>query len=174
MDVADSLLALARELSRLDLQGRPRQSALRGAVSTAYYACFHLIARGAVRAVLSGDDWRRFGGQAARSFTHDAVQKALQGAHRTRPRERQGFLLAAMGDVDPVPSELSKVAELFADLLNARGDADYDHDRRWRRSEVLVHLEQAELLFDQWRQLLDTEQGHRIAVALFLAARARR
>ena len=65
MPFPDHLLEQARLLANLDKK-RPRQASLRRAVSTAYYALFHLLTDAAVR------NWKKARQRAllARAFEH--------------------------------------------------------------------------------------------------------
>ena len=97
-----SLLELARELAQLDPR-RPRQAALRRAVSTAYYALYHRIVLDGANHLVgywgTGDE-RAIGDAATRWFTHQKLAAAC--AHFSGPsvkgklRDRGGVALSTM------------------------------------------------------------------------------
>ena len=95
--------------------GRPRQAELRRAVSTAYYAMFHTLARccadtlvGATRARRSQQAWR----QTYRSLEHGLARN--QCSNRTMLRR--------------FPQPIRKFAEMFVNMQYLRHIADYDPD----------------------------------------------
>src|SRR5437667_2139211 len=69
MPFPDHLLEQAQLLTNLN-QRRPRQASLRRAVSTAYYALFHLLISDACRSVVPGPASVLLRNQIARAFTH--------------------------------------------------------------------------------------------------------
>jgi uncharacterized protein (UPF0332 family) len=131
MAFADDLLSDARHLAARGGK-KPKQSTLRRAVSTAYYALFHLLIAEFVR------NWRRSDQRVrlARMFDHKKMRSAefkLQGAKAT-----------------PIEWDLKKVLEAFGNLQDARLVADYDVGRHWSRQEVNDRLDAAEEAFRSW------------------------
>ena len=91
MAYADELLELAQDIANLH-PGQPHQASLRRAVSTAYYALFHLLVSEATA------NWIRpeLRGALARVFDHGPMQQAavrkvteLNSYFRRRPPEGQ-------------------------------------------------------------------------------------
>jgi hypothetical protein len=72
MSLASDLLEQAQHLSRRERR-RPRQASLRRAISTAYYALFHLLIDDATSTLVSRAELRaRF----ARAFDHGDMKNA--------------------------------------------------------------------------------------------------
>ena len=130
---ANELIRIARALASGALssgRGRPRQSELRRAVSMAYYAMFHALARqsadmlvGATRRNRSQQAWR----QAYRSLEH-----GLAAAQCRRPIIRR------------FPVEIQEFGERFVDLQRMRHDADYDPDASYTRLDALRLIDVAD------------------------------
>ena len=96
-------------------RGRPRQAELRRAVSAAYYAMFHALARccadtlvGATRARRSRQAWRQ-------------TYRSLEHGHARNQCANQSMLRR-------FPSRIRRFAEQFVDMQRLRHIADYDPD----------------------------------------------
>jgi hypothetical protein len=156
------LLAQARHLATKDV-GTPEQASLRRAVSTAYYALFHLLVSEASALLASGDS--KLQHLVARAFEHGDMHKACSTF-------ASGGVLPALVDAHygsvTLPPELKAVAQAFVDLQGARHDADYATHRGWTRTEALTEVERAEKAFESWGVLSPTGTG-RSAVARSLA-----
>jgi uncharacterized protein (UPF0332 family) len=130
MTFADELLDLARRLAGLDGEN-PRQASLRRAVSTAYYALFHLVI-GEATANWSKPELRPLLG---RVFEHGKMKQACikvsGGNFEIQPFEKR----AAPGD------HLRVVAKTFIQAQEQREDADYDVALPWSRTEVETQIE---------------------------------
>ena len=116
---------------------RPRQASLRRAVSTAYYALFHLLTTAAV------SNWKkaRQRSSLARAFDHSNMNEACK---KTNDK------------VFPNPNHanvrhLKGIANTFMQLQQHRHTADYDNSKRWTRTEVLTHIDSASDAFDSWQ-----------------------
>ena len=110
--------------------GAPKQSDLRRATSTAYYALFHCLARccadtfaGKGRALRRAPAWR----QAYRALEHGNAR-----AQCTRPYIRT------------FPPRIRSFAESFTDLQGKRHLADYDPFGRWVKGQVEEDIDGAE------------------------------
>src|SRR5271156_98443 len=119
MAYADELLELAQELANLH-SGHPHQSSLRRAVSTAYYALFHLLISEATA------NWQRPELRAAlgRIFDHGPMKQAadrkvaeLNNYFKTKPPE---------GPEKTIALRLHNIAETFGQAQYHRNDADYN------------------------------------------------
>lgn len=123
-----SLLVTALRLANA-ARSRPRQSDLRKAVSSAYYALFHEIAKDASDLLVGvGRDrpdkaWR----QAYRALDHGFARNAC------RELRTLGF-----------PPTLQACGDAFVSLQQARHDADYDPTHRLSRSQALQAIALAE------------------------------
>lgn len=104
---------------------------MRRAVSTAYYAAFHALAKtaadciaGIVGATSSTRAWQ----QVYRSLNHGPARKAC---------ERREV-------IERFPAAIQDFANAFRGLQLARHTADYDPAYRFSKSEVLQHISDAE------------------------------
>src|ERR1700685_2635147 len=136
------LLAQARHLANKGV-GTPHQERLRRAVSTSYYALFHLLVSEASALLTSGDG--KLQHLVARAFEHGDM-------HRACSTFASGGALPALVDAHygsvTLPPELKVVAQAFLDLQGARHDADYATHRGWTRTEALTEVERAEKAFE--------------------------
>jgi hypothetical protein len=126
--MSDDLLALAGRLAKAS-PSKPRQADLRKAVSTAYYALFHTIAKnsadclvGTVRAKRPDRAWA----QVYRALDHGTAKTACEAARNI------GF-----------PQDIKDCADAFVELQKARHDADYDPHHRITRAEAVQAVEKA-------------------------------
>ena len=156
---AHELIRIARALASGALgsgRGRPRQSELRRAVSMAYYAMFHALAKqsadmlvGATRGNRSQRAWR----QAYRSLEH-----GLAAAQCRRPIIRR------------FPNEIRRFGKTFVNNQQMRRDADYDPDASFTRLEALRIIDVAD------RAIWDFERSDaldRRAFAVYVMFRSR-
>ena len=123
---AENFVKTARELLPAK-PGRPRGTNLRRAVSTAYYALFHCLARscadtliGKSGAVRETDAWTR----AYRALDHNAAKRRCQDAQGTEPFSEKTRLFA----------------KTFAQIQKQRHRADYAPDAVFRKSEVIQRI----------------------------------
>lgn len=121
----DDLLEQAQHLANRDA-GQPRQASLRRAISSAYYALFHLLVSETVsRWTISTQR-----PQLARIFDHSRMNAASERVLNVKA-------LPSTGN-DPVAAgHLRKVATAFSELYEKRQTADYDLAIEWSRTEVL-------------------------------------
>jgi uncharacterized protein (UPF0332 family) len=146
--LAESLRVVAEDLARLDAQNRPRQASLRRAVSTGYYAMFHLWARAASERMFANpDERRRFAVLAARDFTHSRLNDLAKEVVKP-PGSRKAEVRGIVG-AEPF-AQLGRVCETFTEALQQREDADYNHGATFKRSEVNRLLRDVRNAFDTW------------------------
>ena len=156
---AYEMILMARALASGALgsgRGRPRQAELRRAVSLAYYAMFHSLAKqsadllvGATRGSRSQQAWL----QAYRSLDH-----RLAAAQCKRPIIRR------------FPAEIQRFGKAFTNNQQLRQDADYNPDASFVRSDVL------KLIDDTERVVLDFERSDALdkrAFAVYALFRSR-
>lgn len=131
---------------------KPRQSDLRRAVSTTYYALFHALCRncadtliGTQGAMRSGPAWR----QAYRSLDHGQAKKRFGRWQIMRK----------------FPKEIEEFGNTFVTAQEKRHSADYDPSYRVNRSEVLTDIETAEAAI---RNLISTGIKDRRALAAWV------
>ena len=111
--------------------GKPKQVLLRRAVSTAYYAMFHALARsnanllvGGTGAARSDEAWR----QAYRALEHGFARNACMNSDM----------------VSKFPKEIQNFANAFVTMQEKRHKADYDPIERFTKSAVQQDIDLAE------------------------------
>ncbi|MBZ0252896.1 MAG: hypothetical protein K8I02_06100 [Candidatus Methylomirabilis sp.] len=161
MSLHDDLLEQAARLAELDPR-RPKQASLRRAVSTAYYALFHLLVHEACGRLVSGPGRTRLRQCLGRAFQHEAMKEAAKGFASQSVSTK--IVPALQGAT--VQSELVRVASAFVDLQQARHEADYDTARRFTRQETLDLVDQADRAFRDWDSVRTSLQADVFLVAL--------
>jgi uncharacterized protein (UPF0332 family) len=135
MPFADDLLEQSRHLAKRE-RNRPRQASLRRAISTAYYALFHLLTTASV------SNWKvvRQRPSLARAFEHRKMNSVCAKISREQSSNRA-----------PTSGQLLKtIATTFVALQQHRHDADYDNSKKWARTEVLAQIDSVQTAFDSW------------------------
>jgi hypothetical protein len=137
----DDLLELAFQLCRLE-PGHLRQACLRRAVSTAYYALFHLLISDTV------ENWREsdLRSTLGRSFDHQQMKTASN-----RVSDPRIFRFA--GEDTVIVDRLRFVARAFANLQQQRHIADYDNARVWDSKTTLTQVDLASQAFTAWNSI---------------------
>jgi len=153
MGFPDDLLEQADHLVNKD-GANPSQASLRRAVSTAYYALFHLLIDEAV------SHWNIERHQAilARTFEHGKMLKLCDDQVKSFYRAKQ----------PPAGIRLMAVAQAFTDLQQRRHTADYDNSRSWTKSDAESWVNEAKVAFDNWRAIRNSEDAQDFLLALFL------
>jgi uncharacterized protein (UPF0332 family) len=143
----DDLLDQALHLARRDPK-RPKQANLRRAVSTAYYALFHLLIADAVTY------WRleRQRSSLARAFEHRRMKEACRRCNSPNVA-------------------LRAVAEAFVELQQSRHLADYDNSRVWTKVEVMTHIATVRTAFQKWGKVKDQTDAQDFLLSLFVFER---
>ena len=127
---ASDFIATARDLAAGTTGRGPRQTNLRRAVSTTYYALFHCLAGCCADMLVGGP-----------------------GANRSAPAWRQAYRALQHGTVrqrcaNPIierfPGEIQAFAGRFIDMQRKRESADYDPDGTFHKSEVLDDIDVTE------------------------------
>jgi uncharacterized protein (UPF0332 family) len=151
MPFPEDLLQQAYDLANKELTD-PKQASLRRAVSTAYYALFHLLVDEAA------SKWaiERQRSILARTFDHgkmkgicDEVLKSVKGG-------------------GGLPPELNTVAHNFIQLQQHRHTADYDNSKQWSRTDVLNVLTLATDAFGAWQAISSHDAAQDFLLQLFL------
>jgi uncharacterized protein (UPF0332 family) len=135
MAFADDLLKDAHHLAARG-GNNPKQSSLRRAVSTAYYALFHLLIADFTANWLVASERARLG----RMFEHRKMSGAV-------------LKLQDKNNPTPVEIELKKVVSAFTQLQEDRYKADYDVGWVWSRTDVTNTLAIADEAFKTWRSI---------------------
>ncbi|HET6385539.1 MAG TPA: hypothetical protein VFJ58_19265 [Armatimonadota bacterium] len=147
-----SLLAVAHDLARLDPR-RPRQASLRRAVSTAYYATFHLLIQTAVKSFIGfgpRPTHREISESVVRWFTHERLAEACRQFAGPVVPSKLRSVLPPLARAEPTSAELQRVARIFLELQRVRHRADYDPAVRFARQDVLKLLAQVDQAFLDW------------------------
>ena len=161
-DLIDIGRHLADEPGSRD-RGRPRQAWLRRAVSTAYYALFHTMARscadalvGSTRANRSLAAWR----QAYRALDHGHARN--QCSNET-----------VMGKF---PKEIQNFGQTFVEMQGQRHAADYDPDPKLLRTDVEQLIDKTAKAITEFDKTTDTETtpADRKAFAIYVLLKTRR
>lgn len=119
---------------------RPRDAHLRRAVSTIYYAIFHVLAQTCADLVIgtngsqrSNPAWRQ-------------VYRALQhGSAKDACKDRK--------TIERFPSEIQDFASTFVTLQQLREEADYDPASRFAKTDVLTLLADAADVTKRFRKV---------------------
>jgi hypothetical protein len=135
MAYADDLLKDAYHLAGRGGKN-PRQSSLRRAVSTSYYAAFHLLIADFVAQWKVPDQRARLG----RMFEHRRMSGAIVEIRDKRKPT-------------PIEAELTSLIAKFTQLQKDRYEADYNVGKSWSRTEVTRTLELADEIFATWRSV---------------------
>ncbi len=160
MSLHDDLLEQALLLASLDPR-RPKQVNLRRAISSAYYALFHLLT-----AEASGMYATDAGllAQIVRTYNHGEMKRvSMYFANNRLPRALQ----PASG-VYATPPELKNVAQTFVDLQEARHDADYNLAHQVTRGGTLALVQRIQQAFADWNQVKRMDDGRVYLACLLL------
>ena len=131
----EDLLDQAVRLAKIDLK-KPKQANLRRAISSTYYAVFHLLVNEACRAQIGAHHNQAPIRQVlGRAFVHGIMKDACRsfGGGTLKRSVEKGLPVGFT-----IPGEIRKLAGTFVDLQEKRHLADYDLTERFKRSEVLA------------------------------------
>lgn len=165
MAFPNDLLEQARHLANREPK-RPKQASLRRAVSTAYYALFHLLS------IETAKNWKRPAERAtvARMLNHTPMSRICKAKRdelstyfETRP---------ASGRALDVLSHLHLIAKTFVEMHEHRQTADYNSAVKWSRTDVLEKIESVEAAFGSWRNICDEHEAQNFLVTLLLKERS--
>jgi hypothetical protein len=154
----DDLLEQANHLAMRE-RSRPRQASLRRAVSSAYYALFHLLATEGARQ-LAPPQPAALRVRIRRAFAHARMKDACRQFRTPNPPDSIKSVLAL-----PLERDLILVASAFIALQEARHEADYDLGMTFNRIDVLQNVQRARTAFASWQAV-----RARPNAAVFLAA----
>jgi hypothetical protein len=159
MAFSDDLLELARRLADLHPDS-PHQASLRRAVSTAYYALFHLLISEATA------NWARpeLRATLARCFDHGPMKAASE----TRVSQINAALKGdpSGGAEKEVSIHLRSVAEAFIQAQQRRNAADYDMAMEWTPVEAEAHIASVSRAFKTWNIIRDEAVAQAYLVSL--------
>jgi hypothetical protein len=151
----DDLLRLASELADKD---GATQADLRRAVSTSYYALFHLLVSETTL------NWNRGSSRNAlgRMFDHGMMKRISDRVAKKAP---------AGGEDLVAVSGLRLVAEAFVQLQDWRHIADYDNGRIWTPLDTIVAISKANSAFVAWDKIKHTDIAQEYLVSLLIRTR---
>ncbi len=139
---------------------RPKQASLRRAISTAYYAIFHLIISDSANALTptAPVGLRQL---VQRAFQHGQIKSACKdfvSADGNKKKNKQTSLSEALENLItfPLDADFLTVLNAFIDLQEARLKADYDLTEQFNRLEALTKIEQAKDAFAAWAKVRST------------------
>ncbi len=160
MPFPDDLLEQAFHLASRE-RTRPRQASLRRAVSTAYYALFHLLTSDAA------SNWKRTEqrDQLARVFDHGRMKNAC--SRKASELINQLKKDRPTGETLHRATKLLLVAETFSGLQQRRHSADYDNSVNWTRGDTLAEIRTVERAFEAWRDVRNQSDAQALLVAFF-------
>lgn len=161
MTLARDFLDQASHLARREPR-RPKQASLRRAISTAYYAVFHLLVAEAGR-LFAPSQPTLLRARFQRALAHTDMKTVCQQFAKGRKADLGGGTKELA--TDPIEPALVNLAAAFVDLQEARHQADYDLSRTFIRLDVLSKVNSAEQAFRDWGSV----KGQPNAV-VFLAA----
>jgi len=152
----DDLLRQAIQLVNKEPKN-PKQASLRRAVSTAYYALFHLLISESVA------NWGRTSMRAplGRAFDHAPMKEASKRAANAQ----------YPGANPQVVAKLRLVGRTFWELQDERHKADYNNTIIWDRVKALARVKQAERAFSDWKSIRNEEIAQAYLVSLLVRHR---
>ncbi len=161
MSLHGDLLVQARHLLRKEPR-RPKQASLRRAVSTAYYALFHLLVDESSRRLISGGAQASLRALTARAYDHGTMRQASRVF-------ASGGLPPTLVAILPqgVPPKIGKIAEVFVSLQDVRHRADYDLTLKLTRREAQAFIGQVDRAFHVW-QTVREDPAARVYLAALL------
>jgi len=164
MAFPEDLLEQAHHLAQRERK-RPKQASLRRAVSTAYYALFHLLISETTK------NWKRPAQRftLARMFDHSQMGKVCSAKRDS---------LNAHFKSTPPPSpiltaskHLHLVAEAFVQMLQDRHTADYDSSTKWTRTDTMEKIQLVQAAFRSWKAIRNDHEAQNFLVTLLLKER---
>ena len=149
------MIITARKLANASPK-KPRQADLRRAVSTAYYALFHAMAKDAADMLVGVGQNRpdKAWTHTYRSLQHGEAKSACEAVRNLN-----------------FPNTIKSCADAFVALQQKRHEADYDPDYRVLRAHALDAIQQAE---DAIRKLRESSKRDRRAFAVQVLMKKRR
>ena len=140
---------------------RPRQASLRRAISSAYYALFHMLASDATTLLPNQPAGLRQ--QARRVLSHSDMKSVCRQFSTGNIANLTAETARLV--VRHVEAEISAVAKAFVDLQEARHRADYDLASPFARLEAVSLIEKAKKALADWHRIRSKPNA-----TLFLAA----
>jgi len=180
MSLPRDLLEQATHLANREPK-RPKQASLRRALSSAYYALFHLLIHdSAFDAAPSAPAGLR--DLVGRAFGHTEMKTVCKGfvsgnaayLKSIAPGARKAF---ETGDIPPstqkilefpLEEDIVLVMKAFVDLQEARHEADYNTTATFNRVDVLIKIKLADDAFIAWANVRSKPNATVFKMALLL------
>lgn len=143
MALHDDLLTLARDLVDRN-PGAQIEAELRRAISTAYYALFHLLIDEATTRLVAIASLRP---RVARSFDHKVMKNVCQ-EYAKLTLNASGQYVTSAGQV--VPQQIWDIASAFVALQEARHQADYNTADAVTHVQADTEVMRSEVVFLGW------------------------
>jgi hypothetical protein len=166
MAYADELLEVGRLLAASH-PGEAHQPSLRRALSTAYYALFHLLIEDAIGPC--SDAHLKY--SLSRMFDHgprrqvcDKTTSELNSFFEKKPPD---------GPDRRFNEHLATVAEAFSQGQHNRNDADYNRSKVWDTEQVATLIDDIEEAFQSWRAIREDSRARAFLTSM-LQTRERR
>ena len=152
MLLAEDLLRLSSRIATLD-DPSPSQAGLRRAISTAYYALFHLLISEATL------NWGRaeFRAELGRVFDHGKMKNAAIQTRSALESRKKSCQKSA---------HLYRVVETFINLQQKRNRADYSSGEDWDPTSTLELISEVEAAFESWKAIRDESEAQAFLVAM--------
>jgi uncharacterized protein (UPF0332 family) len=141
MALHDDLLQQARDLAHKNFPD-VTEADLRRAVSSAYYALFHLLISEACANWTHSSSRKHL----ARMFEHSYMRKV---SDRVADPKRTAYA----NENPVVVQKLRDLAAIFSDLQARRHEADYDIARTWSFSQAMEEIDSATGAFALWNEI---------------------
>ena len=157
----EDLIRIARHLAAGGVggrRGRPRQAELRRAVSAAYYALFHALARCCADMLVGSTPARRR--QPAWERAYRSLEHGVAKDRCNNQREMRQF-----------PAEIQDFGQWFVVIQRYRHQADYVPEATFSRSQVLELISEADRAIAGFRRADTIDQR---AFAIHVLFRSRR
>jgi uncharacterized protein (UPF0332 family) len=158
------LLEQAERFAAASAEGQPRDSDLRRAISTAYYAIFHAILTAGAD-LFVGNTKRATGlyALAYRSIDHQKLRNVCKEVSKQTPSDRYKAYIPA-GGLGPKITALAEAAVL---LQAKRYEADYDPLFAAGQTDVELVLKQAREALDALQSATEEQRNAFLGLLLF-------
>lgn len=155
----EDLLNLAYEIANLH-PAEAHQPSLRRALSTAYYALFHLLIS---EAVANCSD-SQFRAALARVFDHGQMRHASE--KKVSELNRYFESSPPEGAERTIKFHLHNVAETFSQAQQDRLGADYNLSTEWQPTHVSLNIERVVNAFDSWSLIRGQPEARTYLISL--------
>lgn len=166
MRLPEGFLEQAQHLVKREPK-RPKQASLRRAISTAYYALFHLLISEAVL------NWKRAEDRVelARMFEHTHMRSVCANKRDELNREFKEKKAGRSNHEEVVKRNLHRVVSTFVQMHEQRELADYDYSSIWTRTDVLPKVEAVDNAFKAWKTIRDEDTAQAFLFTLLYKKR---